>query len=179
MFLHYFEFEIFNGSRNRTYLHQKSFLILHEVTGSDPIAESTSDILLITCATILISSLFVSVFLPDHSKHPDPPSLQGSLRPASARRSSASWTPTCSARTPRARWDSRPTGRTCMSRRRTAPPAYQTPRSVTTTASLVWDWPVPPARFRDIPTTTAAGKTMHAWCRVASCPSQNMDSFLL
>lgn len=94
-----------------------------------------------------------------HSKRPDPPSLPGSLRPASVRRSSASWTPTCLERIPRAPRASRPTGKTSMNRTRTGLPAYQTPRSATITPSLVWDYPALPAPCRVIPTTTAAGKS--------------------
>lgn len=96
----------------------------------------------------------------DHSKRPDRPSLLESLRPVSVRRSSTSWTPTCSGRTPRVLRASRPTGKTSTSRRRTAPPAYQTPCSATTTPSLTWDCPAPPARYRAIPMTTAAGVNM-------------------
>uniref|UniRef100_A0A672YKJ4 protein xylosyltransferase n=1 Tax=Sphaeramia orbicularis TaxID=375764 RepID=A0A672YKJ4_9TELE len=47
---------------------------------------------------------------------------------------------------------------TSTSRRRTVRPAYQTQRSATTTPLLVWDCPAPPARSRDIPKTTAAGR---------------------
>lgn len=100
----------------------------------------------------------------DHSKRPDPLSLPGSLRPASVRRSSTSWTPTCLERTPQAPRASRPTGKTSMSRRRTASPAYRTPRSATTTPSLVWDCPALPARCRAIPVTTAAGMNVATRC---------------
>lgn len=106
------------------------------------------------CAHIFIPPRLVS---PDRSKRPDPPSSPGSLRPASVRRSSASWTPTCSELSPREHRVCRPTGRTSTRQRQTDPQACRTLRSPTTTPLLVWDCPALPARSRDIPATTAAG----------------------
>lgn len=87
----------------------------------------------------LIISLRFSVHCEMFSRHLDPPSLPGSSRPASVRRSSTSWTPTCLARTPRARRAFRPTGKTSTSSRRTAWPACQIQPSATTRPSPVWD----------------------------------------
>lgn len=106
------------------------------------------------CAHIFIPPRLVS---PDRSKRPDPPSSPGSLRPASVRRSSASWTPTCSELSPREHRVCRPTGRTSTRQRQTDPQACRTLRSPTTTPLLVWDCPALQARSRDIPATTAAG----------------------
>lgn len=125
---------------------------------------------------LMVSSRHVSSVFSDHSKRPDPPSSPGSLRPASVRRSSTSWTPTCSERTPRAPRACRPTGKTSTSRRRTAPPACQTRRSATTTPSLGWGCPAPPARCRAIPVTTAAGTDVRVCdqevCEVEKVPEE-------
>lgn len=116
----------------------------------------------ILAVIIFLVSVFISSrsFISNHSKHPDPPSLPGSLRPASVRRSSISWTLTCLEFTPRGHRASSLTGRTSTSRRRTASPAYQMPASATTTPLLVWDWLVLRALCRAIPATTAAGMNM-------------------